>query len=532
MRRRHFLKSSSIALVALGLVPVEACRRALDESNANFPLAEATIDDLLQMMAMGKETARSIAEQYLQRIDAIDKQGPKLNAIIEINPDVLTLADELDSERKAGKMRGPLHGIPVLLKDNINTGDKMMTTAGSVALEGHRAAQDAFFVERLRKSGALILGKTNLSEWANFRSTRSSSGWSSRGGQTRNPYVLDRSPCGSSAGSGTAVAANLCAVAIGTETDGSIACPCSVNGIVGIKPTVGLVSRSGVIPISATQDTAGPMARTVRDAAIVLGCMTGMDKEDLATAQSEGKITEDFTRFLDADALEGKRIGVEKSFLHSHEEVDALLSEALDAMRSRGATIVEVEMMAVMGDVWGNEFDVLKYQFKDGINKYLAREGIGAKTLEDLIVFDSLHADKVMPHFRQEIFKSAQALGDLNTPAYLEALEKIQTTARNAIDGIMKENSLNAICGPSNGPSWCIDEVNGDSFTGYGTYSPAAVAGYPHVTVPMGMVQDLPIGMSFLSTAWDEGQLLAIAYAFEQATQKRVRPPLEETLPL
>lgn len=475
-------------------------------------------------MQAGELTSRAITEMYLKRIEEIDKEGPKLNSIIEVNSDALSIADSLDKERKDGKVRGPLHGVPVLIKDNIDTADKMMTTAGSLALEGHHAAKDAFIIQQLREAGAVLLGKTNLSEWANFRSTRSSSGWSSRGGQTKNPYLLDRSPCGSSSGSGTAVAANLCTIAIGTETDGSINCPASINGIVGIKPSVGLWSRSGIIPISHSQDTAGPMARTVKDAAILLGLLTNADAQDAATTQRKGQVLKDYAQSMNADALRGKKIGVEKSYIKVHEAIDGLLQQALDVMQSKGATIVHVDLMEKLKKLEGLEFEVLKYEFKDGLNKYLASVNGNIKSLQDVIAFNKTNEAKAMPFFKQEILEAAQEKGDLKSKDYLDKLEKLQTTTRHAIDDLLREQGLVAICGPANGPSWCIDLINGDSFTGYGMYSPAAVAGYPSITVPMGMVFELPIGLSFLGKAFDEEGLINIAYAYEQASLKRVPP--------
>lgn len=530
MKRRYFLRAAALGTLALPIsanrfVPSILLPNRPDDADAKgFPLAEITIDALQQKMQSGAETAESIVKMYLKQIAAIDKKGPKLNAVIELNPDALAIARALDQERKAGKLRGPMHGIPVLLKDNIDTGDKMMTTAGALALEGNYAAKDAFIIRQLRAAGAVILGKTNLSEWANFRSTRSSSGWSGRGGQTKNPYILDRSPCGSSSGSGVAVAANLCAVAIGTETNGSIACPSSINGIVGIKPTVGLLSRSGIIPISKTQDTAGPMARTVRDAAILLGALTGIDPDDDATAGSAGKSYTDYTKFLDTKGLQGKRIGIEKSFLKSHEGVDTLLQSAIITLKSQGATIVEVELMDQLKGMGGARYEVLLYEFKDGVNQYLAKANARVKSLQEVITFNWQNEARAMPHFKQEILEASNAKGDLQTKEYLEALDTVLKTTRGAIDTLLRENQLDAIAGPSNGPSWCVDHVNGDHFTGYGAYSPAAVAGYPSVVVPMGMVDGLPIGLSLFGPAYHEPQLIGMAYAYEQASMKRVAP--------
>lgn len=492
--------------------------------SGSFELEEITIHELQQKMQRGDLTSRSITEMYLNQIDKIDKSGPKINSIIELNPDALSIADQLDKERSEGKVRGPLHGIPVLIKDNIDTGDKMMTTAGALALEGNIASKDAFIIQQLRNAGAVLLGKTNLSEWANFRSNRSSSGWSSRGGQTKNPYVLDRNPCGSSSGSGAAVSANLCTVAIGTETNGSVACPSSINGVVGIKPTVGLLSRSGIIPISHTQDTAGPMARTVTDAAILLGALTGIDRDDPITLESKDSSLTDYTKFLDANGLEGKRIGVEKSLLKGHEGIDNLLKEALDVIKANGATVVEVDLMERIKGVYPAEYTVLQYEFKDGVNRYLNRARAKVKTLREVIEFNKQNEEKAMPFFKQDILESSDEKGDLNTKEYKDAVAKTLSISRNALNDLMKENSLDAICGPTNGPAWCTDHVNGDFSTGYGTYVPAAIAGYPHVTVPMGQVSGLPVGLSFLGTSYSEAKLITISFAFEQVSKKRSTP--------
>lgn len=541
MHRRYFLRNTTLAGLTLPTILVSACQTGSTqkkpaETSANasaldFPLNEATIADLQQYMQSGKYTARALTELYLARIQAIDKAGPRINSVIEVNPDALSLANALDQERKAGKVRGPLHGIPVLIKDNIDTADKMATSAGSIALAENRATRDAFISARLREAGAVILGKTNLSEWANFRSTRSASGWSSRGGQTKNPYVLDRSPCGSSSGSGVAVAANLCAVSVGTETDGSVVCPAAINSVVGIKPTVGLVSRSGIIPISQTQDTAGPLARTVRDAVLLLGALTGPDPADAVTQESTGKTLQDYTPYLDANGLQGKRIGVEKAFLTGHEDVTALLQKALEVLKSKGATIVEVEIMKKMRELGDDEFKVLQYEFKDGLNKYLAQSNGKVKSLQELIAFNKANEDKAMPYFKQEILESSEALGDLNSKEYQEALTKNLTTSRNLIQTVMKKNNLQAISGPTYGPSWCIDLINGDSSSasGYSLSSPAAISGFPHITVPMGQVDGLPIGLSFFGTAYTEPELIKLAYAYEQASKNRVAPTFRRT---
>jgi len=526
MNRKEFLTKVSAIAIAVPLLDLIGCSRK-NELHGVFELEESTIDDLQEAMASGKYSSYRITEFYLQRIAELDHSGMQLNAVIELNPDALTIAKQYDNERQSGKVRGPLHGIPVLIKDNIETADKMQTTAGSLALEGNVAKEDAFLVKQLRNAGAVILGKTNLSEWANFRSTRSTSGWSSRGGQTKNPYVLSRNPCGSSSGSGTAVAANLCAVAIGTETNGSINCPASVNAIVGIKPTVGLVSRTGIIPISSTQDTAGPMARTVRDCAIVLNAIAGRDEKDTSTIMDGAKIENDYTNFLNKDGLRMKRIGVEKSYLKLHYEVDRLFSKALSQMKNAGAEIVEVDLLSELKND-AEEFEVLKFEFKDGLNKYLAKANGKVKTLEELIRFNKQDSVRMMPYFRQEILEASQALGDLSAPEYKAPLEKVKITAA-IIDRILFDNKLDAICGPTNGPAWCTDLVNGDHFIGYGMYSPAAMAGYPSINVPMGMVQDLPVGLCFFSSAFQEGSLLTIAYAFEQISKNRIRPEFKLT---
>jgi len=540
MNRRIFLRNTTFAgltLSSLGIVSCQSNNTATqdqkstgtDEVPYNFDLNELTIADLQQEMQNGALTSRQITEMYLKRIDEVDKNGPKINSVIETNPDALQIAAALDEERKAGKVRGPLHGIPVLIKDNINSADKMATSAGSLALADNKATQDAFIVAKLRAAGAVLLGKTNLSEWANFRSTRSASGWSSRGGQTRNPYVLDRNPCGSSSGSGVAVAANLCAVAIGTETDGSVVCPASVNGVVGLKPTVGLLSRSGIIPISETQDTAGPMGRTVRDSAILLSALTGVDPADAVTEESMGKIQPDYTKFLDVNALQGKRIGVEKTFLKGHEGVDFILQKALELLKSKGATIVEVEIMEPINKLGADEFAVLQYEFKDGLNKYLATANSKVKSIQDVIAFNRQNEAQTMPYFKQEIMESSAEKAALTSPEYLTAKNKNLTTSRNLINRLMDEHKLDAISGPTYGPSWCTDLVNGDHITGYGLSTPAAISGYPHITVPLGLVQGLPVGMSFFGRAYTEPQLIAIAYAYEQASKNRVAPKFQKS---
>jgi amidase len=531
MHRRNFLKTTSVAGVtalvtgACNTAPADKKEGQKDDSfHDDFELNEVTIDTLQQKMQNKEYTSRSITELYLKRIDAIDKAGPKLNAVIEVNPDALNIADAMDKERANGKVRGPLHGIPVLVKDNINTGDKMMTTAGALALEGNIVKDDAFIIKKLREAGAVLLGKTNLSEWANFRSTHSTSAWSSRGGQTKCPYVLDRNPSGSSAGSGSAASANLCTVAIGTETDGSIVSPSSVNGLVGIKPTVGLWSRTGIIPISKTQDTAGPMARTVKDAAILLSALAGEDQQDSYTAANKGKIKPDYTRFLDANALLGKRIGVEKDGLKVNPAMDKIFREAIDLLKSKGAIIVEVEVYKAIKPAGHDQFTVLLYEFKDGVNNYLKNANAKVKTLADVIEFNKKNEAKGMPYFKQETLELAEKKGDLNTKEYLDAVKNTTTTTRTAIDKILKDNKLDAIAAPTNGFACCIDLVNGDYDNGFGFSGPAAMAGFPHITVPMGYWNDLPLGISFVSTAYDEAGIIKLGYAFEQATKKRVPP--------
>ena len=540
MKRRRFLKYSLLGSGTLFLPTLYACQPKSNIPDANesathreaFPLEEATIEELRAGMEAGKYTARAIAELYLNRIEEIDQNGPTLRAVLEVNPDALRMADQLDKERQQGTLRGPLHGIPVMLKDNIDTDDQMETTAGSLALVGSKVPQDAWVTQKLREAGAVILGKTNLSEWANFRSERSSSGWSGRGGQTKNPYALDRNPCGSSSGSGVAVSANLCAVAIGTETNGSIVCPATTNGIVGIKPTVGLVGRSGIIPISHTQDTAGPMARTVTDAAIVLGTLTGTDPRDAVTQESEGQAKTDYTPFLKKDGLQGARLGVSRSHMGFHEQVDALMEAAIDVMRQQGATVVDIDELIPDGAIGNAGYQVLLYEFKDDLNKYLATLGAGApvKTLSDLIAFNEAHTDKEMPYFRQEIMLKAEAKGDLDSPEYQKALAKIRRLSRDeGIDKALKAQQLDAIIAPTGGPAWPTDLVTGDHFLG-GSSSPAAMAGYPNITVPMGFVHSLPVGISFFASAYSEPTLLKLAYAYEQATQHRRAPAFLETV--
>ena len=491
----------------------------------SFAYNELTVAQLQQRMQRGELTSHTLTAAYLRRIAAIDAAGPQLHAVIERNRDALSIAKAMDDERKAGKVRGPLHGIPVLIKDNIDTGDTMQTTAGSLALVGSPAPGDAFLVEKLRAAGAVLLGKTNLSEWANFRSTRSTSGWSGRGGQTRMPYVLDRNPCGSSSGTGSAIAANLAAVGIGTETDGSIICPSSICGLVGIKPTVGLVSRSGIIPISATQDTAGPMTRTVADAAALLTVIAGVDPRDDATTRAPQRAPIDYTTALDANALKGARIGIARNMAGFHPDVDAAFERAITALRAAGATLVDADVPTV-GKTDEAETDVLLYEFKDGINRYLASRGSTTrmKSLEDLIAFNRANASRELPWFGQEQFEKAQQKGPLTDARYREALETCRRLSRDqGVDATLSSHGIEAIIAPSNGPSWPIDLINGDRYTG-GNSSVAAVAGYPSITVPMSFLGPLPLGLSFIGGAWTEARLIALAYAFEQVTHARRAP--------
>ena len=531
MDRRIFIKNSSIAGISatLGFAsscnqPIESQKIEKNKSLDSFELNEVTVDVLQEKMKSGIYTSRSITQLYLNRIEKIDRSGPHINAIIELNPDALAIADAMDAERKAGKIRGHLHGIPVLIKDNINTADKMQTTAGSLALEGNIAKEDAFIIARLREAGAVLLGKTNLSEWANFRSTNSCSGWSSRGGQTKNPYILDHNPCGSSAGSGAAVAANLCAVAIGTETDGSITCPASVNNIVGIKPTVGLLSRSGIIPISSTQDTAGPMARTVKDAAIMLGALTGVDVDDAITNESAGKLYNDYTPFLDANALKGKKIGVDLKKKSSNQNLNRILSEAIDLMKSQGAIIIEIDYMSKFVELGRYEYEILQTEFKDGVNKYLSGLSLPIKTLSDVIKFNKDNEDKAMPYFKQEQLENCENTKGINNPSYQKALVKGRDGARNIINEVMAKHQLDAIIGITMGPACSIDMVYGDRWGEDSLTQPAAMSGYPHISVPAGMAYRLPVGLSFFGKAYSEPVLIGMAYAYEKASNKRVLP--------
>ncbi|MBU8975321.1 amidase [Lysobacter sp. MMG2] len=498
--------------------------------DGNFAFAEVGIDELQARMGRGELTSHALTQAYLDRIAAIDDAGPHLNAVIEVNPAALKEADARDAERKAGRVRGPLHGVPILLKDNIDA-TPMANSAGSLALASHHPRTDAFVVARLRDAGAVILGKTNLSEWANFRSSRSTSGWSARGGQTRNPYALDRSPCGSSSGSGAAVAANLAAAAIGTETDGSIVCPSSVAGLVGIKPTVGLVSRSGIIPISHSQDTPGPMARSVADAAILLSAMVGRDDTDSATAESTGRAIFDYHARLNRDGLRGARIGVLRKAMGFHPAADAALERSLEAMRQAGAEIVDVELPT--DGQWNDaEMDVLLYEFKHGLNGYLSRSGAPVNSLEGLIEFNRRNTKTEMPFFAQELFERAQAKGTLDEMAYIDARSQAKRLAgSDGLQAALTASTLDAIVAPATAPAWLIDPVNGDHFLGEG-YGAAAVAGTPSVTVPMGDYFGLPMGIVFMGPAWSEPRLIELAFAFEQKTRARKAPQFLATAPL
>lgn len=537
LSRRHLLKTalaSGVVAAAFPSLMRQGESPALRFDIKPSELDEITVAELQDGMKTGKYTARSIAEQYLARIDDIDKKGPTLRSVIELNPDALKIADELDKERRERGPRGPMHGIPVVIKDNIDTADRMMTTAGSLALVGSKPPEDSFLVRQLRKAGAVILGKSNLSEWANIRSSHSTSGWSGRGGLTRNPYALDRNTSGSSSGSVVAVSANLSAVAVGTETDGSIVSPSSLNGIVGIKPTVGLVSRTGVIPISHSQDTAGPMGRTVRDAATLLGALVGVDPEDKASRRSKGKFFTDYTRFLDATGLKGARIGVARNYFGFHEGVDVVIKNALEVLKSSGAILIDPVEIKSLGKLGNAEEIVLEYELKADMKAYLDRLGPDAPmhTLEDIIKFNEEYKDTEMPYFGQDLFMKAQARGPLTSKEYLDALEKCRRLVRKeGIDSVMNKHRLDALVAPTDSPAWMTDLVDGDHFLG-GSSSAAAVAGYPSITVPAGFVFGLPIGISFFGRAWSESKLIKLAYSFEQATKVRKPPEFRPTVDL
>ena len=541
MNRRSFVRHSIAGGIGLATVNRVAAKEAspANTSPANpppaaFELDELTVGELQAGMASGKYTAHSLAEKYLERIDEIDKHGPGINSVIELNPEALSIASDLDKERKAKGPRSPLHGIPVLIKDNIDTHDRMTTTAGSLALGGSSPLQDSSVAKKLREAGAVILGKTNLSEWANLRSSHSTSGWSGRGGQTKNPYVLDRNPCGSSSGTGASVAANLAAIGIGTETDGSVVCPSNANSLVGMKPTVGLISRAGIIPISHSQDTAGPMCRTVTDAAILLGALTGIDSRDDATKASAGKSFADYTKFLDANSLKGARIGIHRKAFGFNDAVDKLMNDCIDIIKKRGAVIVDPADIPTAGKFDDSELEVLLYEFKADLNSYLASLGPGApvRSLKEVIGFNEQYRDREMPYFGQDLFIKAQAKGPLTDKAYRDALAKNHRLSRKeGIDLVMDKNKLEALIAPTGGPGWPTDWINGDHFTG-GYSTASAVAGYPHITVPAGYVFGMPVGISFFGRAWSEPTLIKFAYAFEQATKARRAPQFLTTAKL
>ena len=542
--RRRFIGASAAggaaaALGVQGCAPDTSTGSGGDEARSAasppppFELDEVTVAELQAAMESGERTARSITQLYLERIEALDRQGPELRSVIEVNPEALEIADRLDEERRVSGPRGPLHGVPVALKDNIDTHDRMTTTAGSLALEGSIPPQDAFVVQRLREAGAIVLAKLNMSEWAYFRGERATSGWSARGGQCRNPYALDRNPCGSSSGSGVAAAANLAALTIGTETGGSIMCPSSINGIVGIKPTVGLWSRSGVIPISHSQDTAGPMCRTLRDAAVLLGPLTGVDPRDPATEASRGAAHDDYAAFLDPQGMEGARIGAARSFGGFSPEEWALFDEALAAMRAGGAEVVDPANLPAAA--WNDEQPllVLEYEFKANMNAYLSSLGPDApvRTLAEIIDFNERNADREMPFFGQERLVASQARGPLTDPEYLNAVSAIQRGAReDGIDALMDSHDLDAIVAPTRSVAWKTDHIVGDRLTGGSSAGVAAIAGYPDITVPMGFVSGLPVGVSFFGRRWSEPTLLRIAYGYEQATSHRTPPTFAATL--
>ena len=543
--RRNFLRTGMTATLATAAYPALGSARVVDPAPAtapavksfekDFELDEITIDDLQKTFQSGQHSSRSLTEKYLARIQEIDKAGPMVNAVIELNPDALQIADALDQERKSKGPRGPLHGIPVLIKDNIDTADRMQTTAGSLALTGSPAPNDAFVAARLRKAGAVIMGKTNLSEWANIRSSHSTSGWSGRGGLTRNPYALDRNPCGSSSGTGAAVSANFCVAGVGTETDGSVVCPASANGLAGLKPTVGLVSRSGIVPISHSQDTAGPMARAVRDVAILLGAMAGADPEDSATDvstnDSQGKVFPDYTRFLDPAGLKGARLGVVRKYFGFNDAVDQLMDSLIGEMKRAGAEIVDPADIPTIGKFDESELTVFYYELKADLAAYLARRGSSSvKSLKDVIEFNEHIRAREMPYFGQDIFLKSEQKGPLTTKEYLDALaQNHQLSRAEGIDFVMDKFKLDALVAPTAGPAWLTDLINGDHAAG-GSSSAAAVAGYPNINVTAGYLWGLPVGISFFGRAWSEPTLLKIAYSFEQLTKARQKPRFLATI--
>jgi len=550
--RRNFLRAGVTATLATAAHPALGAARVVDPESPpaaavidanfkkDFELDEITIDDVQKAFLSGQYSSRSLAEKYLARIQEIDKAGPMVNSVIELNPEALQIADALDQERKAKGPRGPLHGIPLLIKDNIDTGDRMNTTAGSLALLGSRPANDAFVAAQLRNAGAVILGKTNLSEWANIRCSHSTSGWSGRGGLTRNPYALDRNPCGSSSGTGAAVSANLCVAGVGTETDGSVVCPSSANGLAGLKPTVGLVSRSGIVPISHSQDTAGPMARTVRDVAILLGAMAGVDPRDAATADSRGKLSPNYTspdyassgytRFLDPAGLKGARLGVVRKYFGFNDAVDQLMDSLLGEIKRAGAEIVDPADIPTIGKFDDSELTVFCYELKADLAAYLARRGASVKSLKDVIEFNELNRGREMPYFGQDIFLKSEQKGPLSSKEYLDALAlNHQLTRAEGIDFVMDKFKLDALVAPTGGPAWITDLINGDHVAG-GSSSAAAVAGYPNINVTAGYLWGLPVGISFFGRAWSEPTLLKIAYSFEQLTKARQKPRFLPTI--
>jgi amidase len=547
--RRSFLRAAALGGTAAALTPAyPALGAARELSGATTKevayqpkpseLDEITLGQLQDGLKSGEFSARLLVEKYWVRVSDLDMRTdggrPVLNSVIEMNPDALSIADDLDKESKAGKLRGPMHGIPVLIKDNIATADRMMTTAGSLALVGAKVPKDSFVAQKLRAAGAVILGKTNLSEWANIRSSHSTSGWSGRGGLTKNPYALDRNPCGSSSGTGAGISANLAAVGIGTETDGSIVCPSSSNGLVGIKPTVGLISRAGIIPISHSQDTPGPMCRTVRDAAILLGVLAGVDPDDDATAASAGKSQTDYAQYCDPAGLKGARIGVARKYFGFNDAVDALMEQSLDVMRKQGATLVDPADIATFGKFDDTELEVFLYELKADLNAYLARLGSGApvRTLKDIIEFNERNRDKEMPYFGQDLFIKAEAKGPLTEKEYLDALANNRRLARTeGIDALMDKHQLDAIVAPTGGPAWLTDLINGDHAAG-GSSNAAAVSGYPNVNVTAGSIFGLPVGISFFGRAWSEPTLIKLAFAFEQATKARKAPRFLRTVEL
>ena len=530
LSRRSVLQTTLLGAASAALAPALSRGRALAAAVPASPVKpfqfdEATISDLQSRMKSGALSAHQLTTAYLARIEEIDRNGPRLNSVIEVNPDALAVAEALDKEREQKGPRGPLHGIPVLIKDNIDTSDHMQTTAGSLALVGSRPAQDSGVARKLREAGAVILGKTNLSEWANIRSSHSTSGWSGRGGLTKNPYALDRNACGSSSGSGAATSASLCTVTVGSETDGSIVCPSSANGIVGIKPTLGLISRAGIIPIAHSQDTAGPMARTVRDAAILLGALAGSDPRDAATAEADSKMQKDYTQFLDPNGLRGARIGVARKYFGFSDSVDELMNHLLVDMKAAGAVIVDPADLESHGKFDETELLVLMYELKADLNTYLAsRPDVQVHSLADVIAFNGRNKDKEMHYFGQDLFLKAQEKGPLTDKEYVAALAANRSLSReHGIDGVMDKFHLDAMVAPTGGPAWLTDLANGDHAVG-GSSNAVAVAGYPNINVPAGLVFGLPVGISFFGRAWSEPALLKIAYGFEQIVKARKAP--------